>query len=103
MLILFTCFMLTIVSVYLGYRVWFLAGKLAESQDYIEEIQTYIENLEVTNQYMYSRIELAHKEMKRIDLRQAFEKDDETGTTFQLLFEVIDELKGEFDGESEEK
>jgi hypothetical protein len=33
---------------YAGYRIWFLAGIVAEAQEYIEE-------LEVTNRYIYSK------------------------------------------------
>ena len=43
-------------SIFFAYRMWFLAGVLAEAQEYIEENQAYEENLEVTNRYMYFRI-----------------------------------------------
>ena len=81
---------------YAGYRIWYLAGKLADAQEYIEE-------LELTNEYMYSKILDAHEVMQQIDRLGAFEKDDEAGTTFQLLSEVITELKQQFDGQEEEK
>jgi hypothetical protein len=77
---------------YLGYRVWFLAGALADSQEYVEA-------LESTNSYMYSRIEKSYNAMKQIDRLGAFESEDEAGTTFDLLKEVVTELKEEFDGE----
>jgi len=41
--------------------------------------------------------------MKQIDRIGAFEKDDEAGTTFSLLKQVIEELKEEFNGAEEEK
>ena len=41
--------------------------------------------------------------MKRIDRIGAFEKDDEAGTTFDLLKEVINNLEEEFNGQKEEK
>jgi hypothetical protein len=41
--------------------------------------------------------------MKQIDRLGAFESEDEAGTTFQLLNEVITELKEQFDGETQEK
>jgi hypothetical protein len=81
---------------YAGYRIWYLAGTLADAQEYIEE-------LEVTNRYMYSRIMEAHDVMQRIDRLGAFESEDEAGTTFQLLNEVITELKETFDGEAQEE
>jgi hypothetical protein len=37
--------------------------------------------------------------MQKIDRIGAFEKDDEAGTTFELLKQVIEELKEEFDGQ----
>ena len=83
-------------SIYAGFRVWYLAGMLADAQEYIEE-------LEVTNRYMYSKITEAYDVMQRIDRLGAFEKDDEAGTTFQLLTEVITELKETFDGEAQEE
>ena len=41
--------------------------------------------------------------MKRIDRIGAFEKDDEAGTTFELLKDVIVNLEKEFNGTKEEK
>jgi hypothetical protein len=81
---------------YAGYRIWFLAGIVAEAQEYIEE-------LEVTNRYMYSKICESYDVMKNIDHLGAFEKDDEAGTSFQLLTEVIHELKEQFDAETQEE
>ena len=82
---------------YLGYRVWFLAGALADAQDYIEQLET-------TNSFMFERIEKSYDVMKQIDRLGAFESEDEAVTTFDLLKQVINELKEEFDnGQSEEK
>ena len=77
--------------IYLSFRVWYLAGSLAEAQEYIEE-------LESTNQFMYDRIAQSYDAMKQIDHLGAFESEDEAGTTFQLLNQVITELKEQFDG-----
>ena len=88
---------LLLVTIYLGHRIWYLAGTLAEAQEYIE-------GLESTNQFMYERIAQSYAAMQQIDRLGAFEKDDEAGTTFQLLSQVIEELKGQFDGgETQEK
>jgi len=82
---------------YFAYRAYMLAGLLADSDDYHESV-------EASNMYMYSKILEAYAKMKEIDRIGAFEKDDEAGTTFSLLKEVIENLKEEFDGEeSEEK
>ena len=97
MIAIIVILILSAAATYLGYRVWFLAGALAEAQDYIEA-------LEGTNQYMYTRIEKSYDAMKQIDRLGAFESEDEAGTSFNMLNEVITELKEEFEnGESEEK
>ena len=48
---------------------------------------------------MYGQIVDAHEKMLEIDRLGAFEKDDEAGTTFQMLNQVITTLKTQFDGE----
>ena len=52
---------------------------------------------------MYTQISKTHKEMKQIDRLGAFEKDDEAGTTFAMLKDVIDNLEEEFNGKKKEK
>jgi hypothetical protein len=89
--------LLTAAIIYLGYRVWMLAGMLADAQEYVELLET-------TNEYMYTRITQSYDAMKQIDRLGAFESEDEAGTTFEMLKEVVTELKSEFDnGTSEEK
>jgi hypothetical protein len=92
-----TTLLLIGVSTYLGYRVWYLAGAVADALEYIEQLET-------TNSFMFERIEKSYDIMKQIDRLGAFEAEDEAGTTFDLLKQVINELKEEFDnGQSEEK
>lgn len=81
---------------YMGYRAYYLAGRLADAQEYIEE-------LEVTNTYMFGKIEESYNTMQEIDRLGSFEAEDEAGTTFQMLKETITELKDLFDGEAQEK
>ena len=83
--------------VYLSFRAWDIAGKLADAQEYIDE-------LELTNEYMYERIVSSYDTMQNIDRLGAFEKDDEAGTTFEMLKQVITDLKTDFnDEETQEK
>jgi len=91
-----TILILVAAIVYTAYRIWFLAGKLAEAQEYIEE-------LELTNEYMFGKISESYDVMNEIDRLGAFESEDEAGTTFKLLKEVITDLKGQFDGEAQEE
>tara|TARA_Y100001972_G_scaffold74529_1_gene90619 strand:- start:127 stop:423 length:297 start_codon:yes stop_codon:yes gene_type:complete len=96
-LLIILCIIFAAMAGYMGYRAYILAGLLADIEDY------YI-NVEKTNVYMYNQIQKSYETMKQIDTIGAFENEDEAGTTFQMLKQVIDELKGEFDGpEKEEK
>ena len=79
-------------AVYFGYRAYVLAGILADTDDLIDSVQQ-------TNEYMYARILQSYDAMQKIDRIGAFEKDDEAGTTFELLKQVTEELKEEFDGQ----
>ena len=88
--------------IYLAYRVWYLAGIIADSQDLDSSNIEYIEGLELTNQYMYDKIVESYNKMQEMDRLGAFEKDDESGTTFQLLNEVITQLKSEFEDGTQE-
>lgn len=91
------------VAVYLAFRVWYLAGAVADLQEQDDDVNQYIESLEVTNQYMYTKIVESYDNIKRVDSRGAFAAEDEVGTTFDMLKEVIETLKDEFDGTSQEK
>jgi hypothetical protein len=82
--------------IYAGFRAYYLAGLLADAQEYIEDLET-------TNVYMYSKIGESYENMQNIDRLGAFEAEDEAGTTFALLKETITELKDIFDGETQEK
>jgi hypothetical protein len=93
---------LSIAIIYLAYRVWYLAGIIADSQDLDSSNIEYIDGLEMTNQYMYGKIVDSYNKMQEIDRLGAFEKDDESGTTFQLLNEVITQLKSEFEDGTQE-
>lgn len=99
-----TTLLLTSACTYLGYRVWVLAGAVTDFQEQDEDVTKYIEALEATNLYMYDKITQTYDKMQEIDTRGSFEAEDEVGTTFGMLKQVIDELKEEFsNGQEEEK
>ena len=81
---------------YFIYRAYVIAGVLADTEEYISE-------LEDMNDYMYNQIKKSYDEMKKIDYKGSFESDDEAGTTFTILKEVVDNLEKEFNGTKEEK
>ena len=89
-LLIILCIIFAGIAGYMSYRAYILAGLLADIEDY------YID-VEKTNIFMYAKIQRAYDNMKQIDQLGAFESEDEAGTTFQMLKQVIDELKGDFD------
>jgi len=95
-LLIILCIIFAGAGAYMSYRAYILAGLLSDIEDY------YID-VEKTNIFMYDKIQHAYNNMKRIDHIGAFESEDEAGTTFHMLKEVIDNLKGEFDGQTPEK
>jgi len=82
--------------IYFAYRAYVLAGVLADQEEYYESVAN-------TNEYMYHKIKQSYDAMQNIDRLEAFEKDDEAGTTFAMLKQVIDELKEEFDAQEKEE
>ena len=78
------------------YRAYILAGVYSDLEEYTKE-------LEDMSQYMYTQINESYKAMKEIDRLGAFEKDDEAGTTFSMLKDVIDNLEKEFNGKKKEE
>jgi DNA repair protein RadC len=84
------------IAAYFIYRAYTLANVSADQEEYIQE-------LEDMSQYMYNQIENAYQIIKQIDSKGAFEKDDETGTVFDQLNQVITNLQKEFNAEEEEK
>ena len=81
---------------YFVYRAYILAGTVADQEEYIQE-------LEDMSQYMYDQIKESYNQMKRIDHKGSFAEDDEAGTTFKLLKDVVINLEKEFNAETEEK
>ena len=83
-------------NVYFIWRALSLANVTADQEEYIQE-------LEDMSQYMYDQIRNTYIEMKKIDHKGAFAEDDEAGTTFTMLKNVITNLEKEFNAETKEK
>ena len=95
MITIIFCVLISGISVYFIYRAYSLAGILADQEDYIQELEDY-------SQYMYNQINNSLNEIKKIDSKGAFESDDETGTVFEQLKQVVVNLQKEFDAEKKE-
>ena len=83
-------------NVYFIWRALTLANVTADQEEYIQE-------LEDMSQYMYNQINDTYNEMKKIDHKGAFAEDDEAGTTFTMLKNVVTNLEKEFNAETKEK
>lgn len=86
---------LLIGCIYFIIRAYILAGAVTDLIDYYDDA---IEQ----NKFMYQQIKNSYDHMKQIDRIGAFEKDDEAGTTFNLLKETLENLKEIYDGSDEE-
>ena len=96
MIELFLLILISGIAAYFIYRAYVLAGELADQEEYIED-------LENMSQYMYDQIKRSYDALYKIDSKGAFEKDDETGTVFDQLKQVVTNLQKEFNAEKEEK
>jgi hypothetical protein len=74
-----TIILLTVISGVLGYLVYNLTKK----------VQIY----ETTIEEFYSALSIALHNMRAIDERQLFESDDEVGSVFEQLSDIINELR----------
>ncbi len=83
------------IAAYFIYKAYTLAGILADQEDYIQELEDY-------SQYMYNQIKNSFNEMKKIDSRGSFKSDDEAGTVFEQLKQVVTNLEDEFNAKKKE-
>ncbi len=77
-------------TIILAYSTINLMRKIEDFEDVIEEQDSEYFN-------MKQKVRGAISEMRQIDSKGAFEKDDETGTVFDALLEIVEELDGNND------
>ena len=86
---------LSLSTVVLGFTTWNLLRKNEATEDVIEEQEEMIANIA-------GRIDDSMKKMKELDTK-VFEADDETGTVFKQLYEVIEKLETYYAEETKEE
>ena len=84
-----TLYILLIISVIINILLSIGIRNLIKQNEELED--TLINVVEGTR----TRVETALQEMKDIDIRQVFEKDDEVGATFEQLKNIIEDLNQE--------
>jgi len=87
---------LSLSTLVLGFTTWNLLRKNEATEDVIEEQEELIANIA-------SRIDNSMEKMKDLDTKGAFEADDETGTVFKQLYEVIEKLETYYAEETKEE
>ena len=87
---------LSLSSIVFGFTTWNLLRKNEATEDVVEEQEELIANIA-------SRIDDSMKKMKQLDTRGAVEADDETGTVFKQLYEVIEKLETYYAEETKEE
>ena len=85
---------LSLSTVVLGFTTWNLLRKNEATEDVIEEQEEMIANIA-------GRIDDSMKKMKELDTKGL--KDDETGTVFKQLYEVIEKLETYYAEETKEE
>ena len=84
-----TLYILLIISVIINIVLSIGIRNLIKQNEELED--TLINVVEGTR----TRVETALQEMKDIDIRKVFEKDDEVGATFEQLKNIIEDLNQE--------
>ena len=87
---------LSVSTIVLGFTTWNLLRKNEATEDVIEEQEELIANIA-------SIIDNSMKKIKELDTRGAFEAEDETGTVFKQLYEVIEKLETYYAEETKEE
>ena len=90
------CGIATAAAVYFGWRAYVLAGILTDDREYLDE-------LEGLYAMLIDKTRAAYEEIQRIDNKKIFESDDDVGTIFALLKQVIENLTEGQDGTEKEE
>ena len=86
---------LSILVVVLGFATFNLLKKNEKGEDIILSYEKHINQIDEVIQFINKRIQ-------EIDTKGAFAAEDEVGTTFDMLKQIIEELKDEFTNGQEE-
>jgi len=80
----------------LAYTTWNILRKLESQEEYTEHLEGRIGNFFISVQNVLA-------DMRALDNREMFEKDDEVGTLFTQLTVILGELRVLIYGEEEEE
>jgi len=85
----------TIVSLVFIFTTWNLLRKNEATEDIVEEQENTISTIA-------QKIDKSMEKLKDLDTKGAFEADDETGTIFKQMYEIIEDLEKYYGQEAKE-
>jgi hypothetical protein len=85
----------TIVSLVFIFTTWNLLRKNEATEDVVEEQENTISTIA-------QKIDKSMEKLKDLDTKGAFEADDETGTIFKQMYEIIEDLEKYYGQEAKE-
>jgi hypothetical protein len=85
----------TIVSLVFIFTTWNLLRKNEATEDIVEEQENTISEIA-------QKIDKSMEKLKDLDTKGAFEADDETGTIFKQMYEIIEDLEKYYGQETKE-
>lgn len=85
----------TTYNIIIGISVIINVILLVGVRNLLKQNEQLEDRLVETNDFVKSKVQSSLDNMKRLDFKQAFEKDDEVGATFQELKKVVEELNND--------
>jgi HAMP domain-containing protein len=73
------------ISIFVNVNLLNKVERLEDEAEYTSRLEEWVSNIQ-------QDIGTAYSNMKQIDIKGSFESDDEVGTTFKALKEIVDEI-----------
>jgi competence protein ComGC len=85
----------TTYNIIIGISVIINVILLVGVRNLLKQNEQLEDRLVETNDFVKNKVQASLDNMKRLDFKQAFEKDDEVGATFHELKKVVEELNND--------
>ena len=85
----------TTYNIIIGISVIINVILLVGVRNLLKQNEQLEDRLVETNDFVKNKVQASLDNMRRLDFKQAFEKDDEVGATFHELKKVVEELNND--------
>ena len=85
----------TTYNIIIGISVIINVILLVGVRNLLKQNEQLEDRLVETNDFVKNKVEASLDRMRQLDFKQAFEKDDEVGASFQELKQVVEELNND--------